>query len=138
MLLHIRQQLASEKELMTDGTDYSLELLGKLCAKLETELAACQEGRVRLKMDELRAELVRQRDVLEHLGCERDEARAERDALREDAERYRWLKERGGDGPLMKMACAYSHSSKTNFSTPLAVLNAMTADDAIDAARGKA
>ena len=78
-----------------------------------------------------------------HMAHERDSAemhelRVERDALREDAERYRWLKNRGGDGPLMKMACAYSHSSKTNFSTPLAVLEARTADDAIDAARREA
>ena len=80
-------------------------------------------------------------DEIERLNRELDSLRAERDALardneqlREDAERYRWLKNRGGEGPLMKMACAYSHSSKTNFSTPLAVLEARTADDAIDAA----
>jgi hypothetical protein len=56
-------------------------------------------------------------------------------ALRRDAERYRWLKSKpGAEGVLMKMAVGGSKSIRTNFSTPLAVLNARTADDAIDAA----
>ena len=106
--------------------------------------ACCHQFRaipvnVQQEIERLRAELA-QREAYIHMAHKRDgdeieRLRAELAACREDAERYRWLKNRVGEGPLMKMACSYSHSSKTNFSTPLAVLEARTADSAIDAAR---
>lgn len=71
----------------------------------------------------------------ERLRAENMTLRNQRDELRADAERYQWIKAQpAGEIVLMRFAVKNSGSVKNGFATPLSVLEARTADDAIDAA----
>ena len=74
------------------------------------------------EIESLRAELERKSEAIQKLWRERDEARAEAEALRADAERYRWLRLNG----YVEVKC---ESPRHNGWNPVAL------DAAIDSAR---
>ena len=98
--------------------------------------AQCDEHLARIA--ELEADRDSWRDQASQRVADWDEMRKERDALKEDAERYRWLRDFGKDGVNLKPPCEHVHTLL--YSHPVGVIPAsrvITGDEldrAIDAA----
>lgn len=110
-----------------------------LCTKCDSEVIDASRDELatlRARVAELEAQLAAANGEPHADRCAQSKRlKAQCDELERDAKRYRWIKSRaGGEVALRKFTHQHSAKLKHGFATPLAVIQAETADAAIDAA----